>query len=1167
MKAALSFAAVLFVAATFGAWASPGDREAQIMLTDGVRAAGGAGDAAWLTFYGDADSLPRTSYGLGEFCFWGSGHGGQTKLLKEANILGVGVELGWFALQGKEPKTEYNLWGLEDRINYYAKNGFTVAAQLGYTPGWANGLLRKSFPPNEPVEQEIVEFAGESAVLAHSPVITNLPLWYPVFVTPYPVPTTRRAEEVITTNFVPDPQFDENSPRTSKSPIIVGSEDVWVDEGKGKGWERWERVDNIFNAPDGAKVYQINRLGVVRFKPKNVWYHGVAPADGSKVKISYDSIDTSYQPGADYTFDMMTGKLTRRAGEITGHTAAETFDSPTLNSKWKWMNPPPSSSVNKDRSGHLDFAVKSIPSDGVGHFLYQSISGSGDFSATAKLSRSARYDASAPKPFAHAGIMVYQDERNWFRYGLTNDQGRPYLTRCVNGVKTSRGADGTLGWMVTAPRYVTVRKSGNSYTVYTAQQAGADGPDGGYQASLTFEQPLRYPLKVGISSAGNDPAGVAVDEFRLDVPRIGPSAKVAVFYNYLQTDAWIRYVKDVVGHFKDRIKYWQSWNEPDMWMFWSGGQELHAVMQRQFHDAVRSVDPTAYVIGGGYANGGNHHIETVYRIAGRDCFDFASWHPYLFSNRAPDALGWEIAAHQRARDIMASYGDGGKEVFFGELASDSGVLQCGGGMNDRKQADYGLRMLMQCRGLGWVRSVQWWPSDGDLAPVGEKEDDQYGPHGGLFYHMRSQQRDIAGISRVNGKVTLQVTNHIDVAFAVGDKITVSGIPAPHDSFNGDFVVSGIEEVFSPIFNSSKKVKITYAQDGKGNASAAAPDGKPIGVVKSRVVPKPVYWAYRNLASNRGIFLDLCGYDSESRIVPEAGRYSIASVSLGVLDRSRIASVRVLTSLTATDASSRPDRVAARHIGSAGATPMVVRVDSASRALKTEEWTVTATSAKSFTVKGSVSGSQGVATVGVPFTSQNRLVSFTLQAAAKPYAAGDRFVFETFAGDGFTEQAVWRNGGTVSGRGDITISFPSPVDARYAAIEITRASGLSFAIDEVEVRDAAGALVSAGKLYVADGYQEFFRDNPSEPVSVEVEGMPETLTPGTTVTLSVDYTNSSSSPASNMLVRHQLPEKFDYVEGSATGGGIFDAASRELRWVIPYVAGGGTGKVSFSVVVR
>ena len=179
MKAALSFAAVLFVAATFGAWASPGDREAQIMLTDGVRAAGGAGDAAWLTFYGDA--LPSShELRAREFCFWGSGHGGQTKLLKEADILGVGVELGWFALQGKEPKTEYNLWGLEDRINYYAKNGFTVAAQLGYTPGWANGLLRKSFPPNEPVEQEIVEFAASRRACPfaghHEPA-----LWYPVF--------------------------------------------------------------------------------------------------------------------------------------------------------------------------------------------------------------------------------------------------------------------------------------------------------------------------------------------------------------------------------------------------------------------------------------------------------------------------------------------------------------------------------------------------------------------------------------------------------------------------------------------------------------------------------------------------------------------------------------------------------------------------------------------------------------------------------------------------------------------------------------------------------------------------------------------------------------------------------------------------------------------------
>lgn len=1164
MKHLLSLTAVLLVLTAQCLSAAPGDREAQTSLTDGIRATQGAEDPAWTTFFGDAAQLPRKSYELGEFCFWGSGYGNQDDLIKEANILGVGMELGWFTLQGKGPETEYNLWGLEDKINYYTQNGFTISAQIGYTPGWANGLLRKSFPPNNPVEQEVVDLASGTARLAHAPVVMNLPLWYPMFVTPYPVPTTRHNDEVITTSFVPDPQFDENSPRTSASPIIVGTEKVWVDQGS--GWEQWTRIDNIFNAPDGAKVYQINRLGVVRFKPQNVWYHGLTPATGSKVKISYDSIDRQYLPGADYTFDLMTGTLTRRSGDISGYLASDTFDSTLLNSKWAWMNPPPSYDSNKTAAGHLHYTVSSTPSDGVGHFLHQSLTGSGDFKITAKISKAVVFESGVMKPLTHTGIMVYQDAKNWFRYGLTTDQGRPYLTQCVNGVTSTQGGDGKLGWMVTPPRYITVQKSGNTYTVYTSLKAGATGPDGGYQAGLTFDQKLNYPLKVGLSSTGTDTAGVDVDEVQMDVPSISGTAKVAVFYNYLNTEPWIRYVKDIVGHYKDRIKYWQSWNEPDMWMFWSGGQELHAVMQREFYDAVKSVDPTAFVIGGGYANGGNHHIETVYKIAGKDTFDFASWHPYLFSNKAPDALGWETGAHQRARDIMASYDDAAKEVFFGEVASDSGVLQSGGGMNDRKQADYGLRMLMQCRRLGWVRSVQWWPSDGDLAAVGEQEDDQYGSHGGLFYHMPGAQRDIVSISRVNKKVTLQVLNHVDVAFDVGDKITVSGIEAPYDSFNGDFVVSGLEEVYSPIFQTSKKIRITYNQDVAANDSAGSPTGATIGIVKSRVEPKPIYYAYRNLASNKGILMDLCSYDSSSNIVPASGKYAIKSVTLGAQDRSRIRSVRLLTSLTATDASSRPDRVAARHIGQAGAAPIVVRVTQESPSLVSEQWTMAATSPTSFTVTGSVSGSQGTATVGKAFTSANKVVAFTIPAAAKAYVAGDTFVFETFAGDGFEERALWSNDGTSSGPGDVVINLSAAVDARYVALEITK-TGATFALDEVEVRDTGGDVVSKGKLYVADGYQEYFQNAAPPTADLTVQGMPELPAPGTVLKLTVDYANSSPSPASNMTVKVPLPDHTEYVPGSASNGGVYDAASRQIRWVIPALAGGAKGQVTFSVTVR
>lgn len=56
----------------------------------------------------------------------------------------------------------------------------------------------------------------------------------------------------------------------------------------------------------------------------------------------------------------------------------------------------------------------------------------------------------------------------------------------------------------------------------------------------------------------------------------------------------------------------------------------------------------------------------------------------------------------------------------------------------------------------------------------------------------------------------------------------------------------------------------------------------------------------------------------------------------------------------------------------------------------EQWTLTATSATTFTVTGFVSGAQGSATTGVPYN--NGIVSFSLAAGATPFTAGDTFTF-------------------------------------------------------------------------------------------------------------------------------------------------------------------------------
>lgn len=1065
---------VLLLASCAPVSAAPGDGPAHVLLTDGAR--GGSGESGWVRLYADETELPRTFYNVGEMCFWGSGTSVADSLLKEANILGTGVELAWGSIQGKggnPPLSEYNLWGLEDRINNYVQNGISVVALIGYTPTWANGILRKSFPPNLPVEQEVLDVTSGSATLQHSPVITNLPLWYPLIVTPYPLETQRREEEVITTNFVQDIFFDDFSPRTSFSPIVVGTEQVWVDEGS--GYEPWTRVDNIFNAPANAKVYMVNRLGVVRFVPRNLYNHGRPPAAGSKVKISYDQILSSFREGSDFTFNRMTGDVTWRSAQISGNIEEEKFESNALDPLWTWESTPAAWDTNQSTPGHLHYAVDFAQTSGVGHFLYQTVNGAGDFKVSMKITRHATWQQGVSTPFAHTGIMVYQDANNWFRYGITSDEGRPYLTQCSAGVVTTRGSDGSLGFQVNAPRWVHVRKTGGQYYMYTSYQQHATGPDGGYQVSATVDQATTFPVRVGISSVGLDPVGVDVDDFNIQDPGIPVNGQVAAFYNYLWTEPWANYVRDIVGHFKDRIKFWQVWNEPDQWWVWSGGQDLYAVMLREFYIALKQADPTAVAIAGGYANGVNKLLADVYSTVGQGYFDQASWHPYLHSNKSPDAAYWMTAPHDPGREQMILHGDGDKEVFFGEVAVDSGILQSGGGMNDQKQADYSIRLLMMSRKLGWVSALQWWPANGDLNPVGQLEDNQYGAHSGLFYYVSGYQRDIASISRSSNVVSLFVTNHVDVTFKVGDKITVEGLAAPHASFNGEFVVSGIEEVYSPIFGTSKKTKLIYSQTGP-DESATAPSGSVLGVVKATIQPKPAFWAYRNLASNKGFIVDLGTYDTKDVFTPASGKYSVQSVLVGLKDRARVGSIKVFTSMTCTDQRSRPDKVAARFIG-ATTSPFVVTTNPLSPSLVTERWTLTATTASTLSVVGSVSGFQGTAVAGVPFSSLNgAITSFTVPAFA--YTVGQQWIFDTFAGDGWQEVAEWTNDGSLTGPGDIQIDLPAPVDARYVALRFTRATGAtSFDVDEVQVLDTGSSNVAAGKLYLVDGYQPFFAETP------------------------------------------------------------------------------------------
>lgn len=982
------------------AWSADVDLRAHVNLTDGERASASASDTKWVTFFVGASSLPKTNYAAGEFNFWGTNaphsYAPQTfptqwQLLKDANITGLRYDILWNGVQQNGPsETNFNWLGLEDGVDLVTGAGGTVTAVMGSTPAWANGMRDPVYPPNLPVFDEAGQFNGDQLALQHQNVIFSNQDVMPTVIAPDNYTTTRYSDEIISTS-----HWITDQPRVQHWPIKVGTEQVWVDEKDGNGFQLWTRVDNILNSPDDAHVYQIETDGRVKFR-NNVYYynHGRTPL-GATIKISYDSIDNPYVYDQDYGFDNLTGVVTRMSGTLTGAIAREDFNSSSLDPKWQWMDAPAGWDIDTTTAGSLHVPISSPDGQSPGHFLYQSVDGSGSFSASMRL-------ANSPGPNAgnwQSGIMIYKDPDNWLRFGLTGDAGRPYLVQNVNGTKTTIGGSGQYGFLVQTPIYITVRKKGNSISFF-ASGYSPDRPDNGVTYSV--EQTLDFPLKVGISSTGSAPGGVDVDWFKLNPPQIAANAQVKAFYNYLNPQPFQDYLTLMVGHFKNRIKYWEIQNEPDQGWAFQGGINIYSVYLKAAYQAIKAADPDAQVMNGGFADSGVWQLGRVYDTIGPDYFDLAAWHPYSFSNQSPDALDWAYGptrSNAVGRNIMLTNGDADKEVFFGELAVGSGILEGGGGLNDERQADYGARYLLYARRLGYVKALQYWPAI-DLDDVGVREDWPFGSHEGIFYR------------------------------------------------TGD--------------------------------------------------PKPFYYAYKNIARNKGILIDLGQYDSNSVLTPASGTYSIKQVIVGAQDRSRISSIRVLTSTTNTDSASKPAKVAARLIGQASTPPFVVTVNTASPNLKRERWTLQSLTPTTFSVTGSVSGSQGVATVDTDFTSSNGAVSFKIPYGGSAYVPADYFIFDTFVGDGYQERVVWNNPG-LTGAGDIVIDLPSPVDARYVSLEFTKAvANQPYLLDEVQVINTSDENVALGRLYVADGYQDTFSANYAQMPDIHTA---EALADGSKIALS------------------------------------------------------------------
>jgi polysaccharide biosynthesis protein PslG len=184
------------------------------------------------------------------------------------------------------------------------------------------------------------------------------------------------------------------------------------------------------------------------------------------------------------------------------------------------------------------------------------------------------------------------------------------------------------------------------------------------------------------------------------------------------------FVRAVVSRYKGRIRYYQIWNEPNIYPEWGEAPvdpAGYAALLKSGYESVKAVDPGAVVICGalaatiemdGHPNGMNDFLflQRMYDAGARPYFDvmavqgYGLWSAPTDRRMRPRVLNF--SRPQYVRDIMVKNGDAQKPIWMTEM--NWNALPVGhpappayGRVTEQQQADYAR--------LAYQRAQAEWP--------------------------------------------------------------------------------------------------------------------------------------------------------------------------------------------------------------------------------------------------------------------------------------------------------------------------------------------------------------------------------------------------------------------------------------------------------------------------
>ena len=166
-------------------------------------------------------------------------------------------------------------------------------------------------------------------------------------------------------------------------------------------------------------------------------------------------------------------------------------------------------------------------------------------------------------------------------------------------------------------------------------------------------------------------------------------------YTEKGVDDFCLWARATVRHFKDRVKHWEIYNEPNIF-FWTGPKELYPVLVKKCYAAIREEDPEAAVLAVSTAGIDRPFIKMV--VDAGAPFDALTVHPYR--SRLDDAkLIRELQAASAAAD--------GRPVWITEMGWSTHIGP-NANADERSQALLLARSYLSGAASGVVRNMGWY---------------------------------------------------------------------------------------------------------------------------------------------------------------------------------------------------------------------------------------------------------------------------------------------------------------------------------------------------------------------------------------------------------------------------------------------------------------------------